>query len=127
MVLCHPVLSARSCKVCEAYMHHDSPGQPPATEPAKRGGRLLLRPSGKFAPCRYDATPCPKGTPEQSRMHNATNAAVWQHFQECDAVGVFPDDPIVRRNAATIRATLGRIERTRQETLAGLSMITGAR
>ncbi len=108
-------------------MHNDTPGQPPATEPAMWHGQVIPRPSGKFAPCRYDATPCPKGTPEKSRMHNPTNVLVWQHFQECDAVGVFPDDPIVRRNAATIRATLGRIERTRQETLAGLMMVGGGR
>ncbi len=26
-----------------------------------------------------------------------------QHFDECDAVGMFPDDPIVKHNAAIIR------------------------
>lgn len=58
-------------------------------------------------------------------MHNPVNAAVWKHFQECDAVSRFPDDPIVKMNAAIIRATLARIERERQDTLTGLLINSG--
>jgi hypothetical protein len=31
------------------------------------------------------------------------NWLAWQHYRECRAIGRFPDDPIVRRNAAIIR------------------------
>lgn len=31
------------------------------------------------------------------------NWQAYEHYRECRAVGQFPDDPIVRRNAATIR------------------------
>jgi hypothetical protein len=31
------------------------------------------------------------------------NFAAWRHYRQCRAVGIFPDDPIVRRNAEIIR------------------------
>ena len=31
------------------------------------------------------------------------SANVYQHYRECRAVGQFPDDPLVRRNAAEIQ------------------------
>lgn len=31
------------------------------------------------------------------------NVQAYQHYLECRAVGQFPDDPVVRRNAAVIR------------------------
>jgi hypothetical protein len=32
------------------------------------------------------------------------NESALQHYRECRAVGCFPDDPIVRANAAIVRA-----------------------
>ena len=68
------------------------------------GGRPLPRPSGTCAPCRLRENGCPKGTPERQKSLTERNWKAWFHYQECRAVGVFPDDAIVRRNAATIRA-----------------------
>jgi len=52
-------------------------------------------------PCRLSG--CPKGTPENSIELSQKNLQAWHHYQECRAVGNFPDDPIVRRNAALIK------------------------
>jgi hypothetical protein len=58
-------------------------------------------------------TPChkcpkiPASAPAKSREHavelSDKNYQAWQHYLECRAVGVFPDDPIVRRNAKVLR------------------------
>jgi hypothetical protein len=45
---------------------------------------------------------CPKGTPEEPLSLSWKNQqAVW-HYQKCKATGSFPDDEIVRTNAAII-------------------------
>lgn len=49
---------------------------------------------------------CPKGTPEKPKTLSMKNRWAWKHFQQCEAVGQFPDDPIVRRNAQVIRAAI---------------------
>jgi hypothetical protein len=46
-------------------------------------------------------TPCP-GVGQQSEL-TPENRMAYQHFSECDAVGEFPRDGRVRRNAAIIR------------------------
>jgi hypothetical protein len=45
------------------------------------------------------------------------NHRVFRHYRECAAVGRFPDDPIVRRNAGIIRDVLEQIEQDRQQRL----------
>ncbi|MGZ4988610.1 MAG: hypothetical protein ACXWBP_11225, partial [Limisphaerales bacterium] len=56
---------------------------------------------------------CPKGTPEEPRNLNPDNEACVQHYRECRAVGNFPDDSVVRRNAAAIREVEDSVERAR--------------
>lgn len=46
---------------------------------------------------------CPNGTPEALRTLNEKNRLAYWHYQQCAAVGSFPDDEIVRQNAAIIR------------------------
>lgn len=46
---------------------------------------------------------CPKGTPEKSKALSSSNQLAYQHYLECKATGQWPDDAIVRRNAAVIR------------------------
>jgi hypothetical protein len=68
----------------------------------------MRRPKGVRPPCSY----CPKqplDVPERGRCPatavelSAKNWRAYQHYLECAAVGQFPDDAIVRRNAAIIR------------------------
>lgn len=66
-------------------------------------GKPMPRPRGTLAPCRQRANGCPKGTPEASRALDERNLRAWTHYQQCRAVGQFPEDGIVARNAAIIR------------------------
>lgn len=68
-----------------------------------RGGNLVARPAG-LAPCRLRKDGCHKGTPESPKTLTDQNAKAYQHYQECRAVGAWPDDATVRTNAAIIRA-----------------------
>ena len=63
-----------------------------------------------LAPCQDPKRGCPKGTPENPRNLLLCNELAYEHYRECRAVGEFPDDPIVRRNAAIIRAVEDEIE-----------------
>jgi len=75
-----------------------------AYENPPHSGRLVPRPPGAVAPCRIAGVGCAKGTPEKQRGLNPANLAAYRHYRECRATGRFPDDAIVRRNAAIIRA-----------------------
>lgn len=41
--------------------------------------------------------------------------SAYVHYLECRATGTFPDDPLVRRNAAAIRAVEDSVARIRSE------------
>jgi hypothetical protein len=77
----------------------------------EHSGKPVRRPVGTLAPCRLRANGCPKGTPETSRALTDANWQAYQHYCECRAVGQFPDDAIVRRNAAIIREASDSAER----------------
>lgn len=47
---------------------------------------------------------CPKGTPEEPRSLSRKNVQAYWHYQQCSATGSFPEDALVRQNAAIIRA-----------------------
>jgi hypothetical protein len=73
--------------------------------PLLRLGKMIPRAKGARTPCSY----CPK-IPQGRPLEPASavelsphNAQAYQHYLECRAVGQFPDDPIVRRNAVVIR------------------------
>jgi hypothetical protein len=79
----------------------------------------VLRPEGTVTPC-WKCPKIPVGSlpkPENAVELSAHNREAWHHYLECRAVGVFPDDPIVRRNAAAIREVYDLVETTRWQTL----------
>ena len=81
-----------------------------------RGGKPVPRPRGAPLPC----STCPKippGTdphPDNAVELGERELAAWEHYRECRAVGAFPDDPLVRRNAAIIRQVEDSAERQRE-------------
>ena len=83
-------------------MYDEATGRPYENPP--HSGRLVPRPAAAPPPCRIAGLGCPKGTPEAPRSLRPANRAAYRHYCECRAAGRFPDDPIVRRNAAIIRA-----------------------
>lgn len=78
------------------------------------GARMLMRddktPIPRFIhmggeylpPCRQPKG-CAKGTPEKTVGLWPENVMCYEHYLECKAVGQFPDDAVIKRNAAVIR------------------------
>ena len=124
LLILHPEVAFRSCTDCQMHVYDEKTGE----RKTDRSGNPVPRPKGTVAPCRVSASACAKGTPEQSKGISDRNWKAWQHYQECRAVGMFPDDPIVRRNAAIIRAATDAAERQQQAQSLGplAALIRGA-
>lgn len=107
MLLLYPNVAARSCADCQKYLYEDKPGDF-AVEPMRRPARVglpLLRPPGAPTPC-HQCPKIPSGvepSPLNAIEMTDQNWQAYTHYLECKAIGRFPDDPIVRRNAAIIR------------------------
>lgn len=106
LLLLYPEVARRSCDDCRTWLYNDRGGEFGERMERKRGsGIYLRRPVNSPTPC-YD---CPKIPPEVPirwtsavELTDQTRQA-YQFYCECKAVGHFPDDPIVRLCASTIR------------------------
>lgn len=106
----HPEVAYRDCQICLEYEFEDN-GQMTLGRDRNPLPRLPMFP----APCRVkDGKGCPKGTPENPKSLSPENQLCFEHYKECQAVGQFPDDPVVRRNAAAIREVEEIIARGRE-------------
>lgn len=82
----------------------------------KEGKKIPLSVYGGKPPCRS----CPKvpkdapKVPESAVELSVRNLRAVSHYWECRAVNSFPDDPIVRRNAAIIRRVEDEYDRMKQ-------------
>lgn len=101
----HPLIAERDCEHCQAFQYDENTGLP--IEVVKGSGEY--RPRYGPLPCR--TTGCPKGTPEASKSLSERNRKAYLHYRMCRAVGRFPADPIVERNAMIIRTIEDAIER----------------
>ncbi len=83
---------------------------------------------GQKTPCIW----CPKipagdpHSPSSAIELTEENFLAYLHYQECKAVGEFPSDPIVRRNAALIRRVEDLADQVR-DTQSAKSAIQGLR
>ena len=109
LVLTAPRVAFRNCEHCQMYVYDENTGRPFQNPPSS--GRLILRPRGSDPPCRIPGVGCAKGTPENQKGLSEANRSAWRYDRECRATGIFPDDPIVRRNAAIIRHAEDAFER----------------
>lgn len=96
----YPALCQLNCDACQLYVIDDN------YRVREHNGQPLRRPNPERfpktqAPCRTGVG-CPKGTPEAPKTLNARNALAYQHYKQCRATGHWPDDAIVRQNAAII-------------------------
>lgn len=107
VALLHPAAHRRPCDECVRFLHFDEPGK--FGDAVTRGGKKVRRLPTVPPPCYY----CPKqpdDVPEADRCPATAvelsdrNWRAWLFHRECQAVGRFPADPIVRRNAALIAA-----------------------
>lgn len=103
LLFTHPKYATRSCIACRKYVFNEETGN----VERDRNGNPEERPAGIKLLCElpgpFEGTCCPKGTPKSNIALSDQNWLAYQHYQECRAVGQFPDDPVVRRNASIIR------------------------
>lgn len=105
--IAHPAVANRSCEDCLKYIYNHETGK----RQLDPKGNPIPRPAGGKAPCQATVGAprevreriCAKIAPDAGVELNEKNRAAHEHYQECKAVGVFPDDSIVRRNARIIR------------------------
>jgi len=105
--IAHPEIASRSCEDCLKHIYNHETGK----RQLDPKGNPIPRPAGGKAPCQATAGAprevreriCAKIAPDAGVELSEKNRAAYEHYQECKAVGVFPDDPIVRRNARIIR------------------------
>lgn len=98
LILLHPEVAFRSCEHCLKYMYDEETG-----ELQKFHGNLIERVVP--APCHNPKHPkgCPKGTAEKPRTLSPKNQQAYRHWKECKATGIFPDDDVVKQNAAILQ------------------------
>jgi hypothetical protein len=117
LLLLSPDVAARSCSDCQEFLYFDKgPGQ--FGERVVRGGKPVRRPKGVGTACAWcpKIAPGDKPRPENAQELSQKNLAAYLHYLECKAVGRFPADAIVSRNAALCRAveeSAERLERAR--------------
>ena len=112
----HPEIERIDCKVCQEFEMNMHTGEL-ALDIAHGGNpvRRIKNMGDKYlAPCRQKNGFCHKGTPEKPNTLSVENETCIQHYRECKAVGVFPDDSVVRRNAAMIEDVERQIARERE-------------
>lgn len=88
----------RDCNDCLLHVYCEKTGKRSEfhKKPIKRG---KLGP-----PCTKGEDECPKGHYSNPIQLSAKNLMAYFHYLTCKAVGSFPDDEIVRRNARIIRS-----------------------
>ena len=118
-----PRLYYRDCRHCWQYIYQDFEPENPKEGPGldelvTHNGEPMTRESGG-PPCVWGS--CPKGHIDSPRVLSRRNERVYYHYLECRAVGQFPDDAVVRRNARLIRAVEDAVDKLERTELAGLS------
>jgi len=104
LIVCHPEVAFRDCSRCLKYEYGDDGKE------VEWRGRPMERIAKCPAPCRT-AKGCPKGTPEEPKTLSAKNMRAYAHYLSCKAVGRWPHDETVERNASIIAPIIEANER----------------
>lgn len=119
-MIINPAVAGIDCNDCLKYVYDLKTGRPQTVLSVVDGKEAEVKvpfPSGKGPICTRinDVRKgCPKGQPFQREL-NAKNRMAFEHFSECDAVGSFPKDATVRRNAGVIRQIKQQIEEAKRD------------
>lgn len=105
LILAHPEVAYRSCQDCKAWIFDHKTGKK-----EMRNGQPIPRLPGVKLPCEISAglpedvreRACAKICPTAGVELSEKNWQAYMHYLGCKATSLFPDDPIVRRNAAII-------------------------
>ncbi len=114
LLLRHPRIAEMNCELCQKYVVNHNTWTFEKGRDGKPELRLLNCGPSFLAPCRDPERGCPKGSPENPKSLTAENELCYEHYRECEAVGEFPDDSVVRRNAAVIRGVIESVTRLRE-------------
>ena len=95
-------------------MYDEDKGERDVGKDGKPMLRILNGDPCHLAPCRDSERGCPKGTPEKPNTLWPENELCYEHYLQCKAVGRFPKEPVVERNAAVIKEAEDAIERGRE-------------
>lgn len=109
LLLLHPEVATRDCGHCQKFLYDEQTGEPVLNRLDEQRER-----DAECPPLCRTKKGCPKGTPENPNTLTPDNEAAYQHYRECRAVGEFPDDPVVRRNAELIRDVEDRVQQQRE-------------
>lgn len=107
----HPEVAFRDCQDCMRFVYDERTGKK-----IERRDKPVVRHPKCPPPCRLSVG-CPKGAPtgeKGCRELSLKNWAAYRHYRECVAVGDFPKDATVRRNAAIIRMAEESVAETKQ-------------
>lgn len=119
--LLHPGYAALSCDDCARWLHTD--GGFDRDTSARGRGKRRPRPPGQPTPC-WDCPKIPRDAPRRERRHaeemSPKNRLAYRHYRECAATGHWPDDAIVRRNAAAIRGVIDGVRDLKTDQLIAL-------
>lgn len=92
----------------------------------ERHGQPVRRKPGT-APCAFGK--CKKGSPADPAILTPQNEQAYEHYLQCKATSSFPDDPLVKRNAAAIMVAedhaRAEIDRLNENAKAAKSLATG--
>ena len=112
----YPEIYRRDCQMCLKFAFDEKTGRMERGRDGQPEPRLGNMGPSFLAPCRDPNQGCPKGTPENPRTLTEENETCLEHHRECVAIGRFPNDAVVRRNAAIIRDAESDVEKSTRET-----------
>lgn len=101
-------VASRDCKSCCLWQWDDNTNE----IQLYRGGKRLPRRGPPL--CWYGNSKCPKGIFQRPKTLFMMNEMALQHWYQCDAVGQFPDDPIVREHAGILNSMRQNIRDNRE-------------
>ncbi|MGC1274801.1 MAG: hypothetical protein WBC44_13930 [Planctomycetaceae bacterium] len=104
LLLTAPRVALRNCSDCLKHVYNEETGKRAEYPPGS--GRPVKRPAKNLPPCQTRAG-CAKGAPsgeDGCKELSAKNLAAYRHHKTCKAVGRFPRDSTVERNAMLIEA-----------------------
>lgn len=99
MLILHPQMAHVDCGFCQEYLVNLETGQPEKQATGQPIRRNLQR---NPPACRVRGQGCVKGTPEKPLTLSRKNLRAYRHYLRCRALGNWPDDSLVRRNAGII-------------------------
>ena len=115
-------MAHRDCQHCLVTLYDDETGKVELDRQGLPLLRILDQGTEFLAPCRDTRRlpdgsrirSCPKGTPENPKTLWPENEECFEHYIECQAVNQWPDDAVVRRNAAALKEIEALYERSQQ-------------